>query len=102
MSLTIPEPPDTLACSACSMPLDWVWRHRDERWYAICRFAAHPDPAVVRLHTCPLPGVKRHPYRLDSQPTEVYERGRQLARATLAAVAAKGKSGTEKPERRGR
>lgn len=87
MTLTIEDPPAALACSACSLPLDWVWRHKDERWYAICRFAQHPDPTVVKLHTCPLPGVRKIPYALRRQPPEVWERGRRRAREVLATVA---------------
>jgi hypothetical protein len=98
MSLTIDEPPDILACSACSQPLDWVWRVRDQRYYAICRWDGHPDPTVVKLHTCPLPRVPKIPYRLHHQPAEVWERGRKLARAVLAT---KAKERTRKATRRG-
>lgn len=94
--LTIDEPPDVLACSTCSLPLDWVWRRKDERWYAICRWDHHPDPTVVKLHTCSLPAVKPHPYRLEYQPPEVRERGRKLARAVLAAQAKKRTEGSRR------
>lgn len=87
--IEVEEPPSTRACSACNEPLEWVWRHSDRRWYAIVRYRDDPDPTVVKLHTCPLPGVPKHPYRLDYQPPEVWDRGRRRARAVLAANKAK-------------
>lgn len=85
--IQIEDPPTALACSACNNPLDWIWRARDRRWYAIVRFPDNPDPTVVKLHTCPLPGVKKHPWKLQVQPPEVWDRGRRKARAVLAARA---------------
>ena len=82
--ITIEERPLTDACATCNQPLDWVWRHRDERWYAIVRYEADPDPTVVKLHACPLPGVPRLWRNLQYQPREVWERGRHKARAVLA------------------
>lgn len=87
--IEIEEPPTTRACSACYEPLEWVWRHSDRRWYAVVRYRDVPDPTVVKLHTCPLPNVPKHPYRLEYQPREVWDRGRRKARAVLAAKAKK-------------
>jgi hypothetical protein len=83
--ITIEGRPLTDACSSCSQPLDWVWRAKDERWYAIVKYDGDPDPTVVKLHACPLPGVPRLWRKLQVQPPEVWERGRRRARAALAA-----------------
>ena len=96
--ITIDEAPATLACSTCMEPLDWVYRKRDGKWYAIVRVRDIDDPTVVKLHSCTLPGVERTWANLPYQPPEVRRRG--IRRARLAAAAATQKL-NEKEEHRG-
>lgn len=92
--IQIDEPPDTLACSTCMQPLEWVWRRRDGKWYAIVRSEASEDPTVVKLHSCRLPGVERTWANLPYQPPEVRTRGARKAR--LVAIAAEKKLAEKK------
>lgn len=79
-------------------PLDWVYRKRDGKWYAIVRVLGVDDPTVVKLHSCVLPGVERTWANLPYQPPEVRRRG--LRQARLVALAAQKKL-NEKEARRG-
>jgi hypothetical protein len=89
--IEISEPPDTKACASCMSALDWVYHHRLGRWYAITKHLEDPDPMVVRIHDCPLPGVPRDWRSVKRQPPEVTRRGIRRARM----VAAKAKSSIE-------
>jgi hypothetical protein len=83
--IQIDDRPLTDACATCNQPLDWVWRARDQRWYAIVRYPEVEDPTVVKLHTCPLIGVPRLWRNLQYQPAGVRSRGARKVRAVLAA-----------------
>lgn len=95
--IEIEDPPNTLACSTCMQPLDWIYRVRDGKWYAIVRFGQVDDPTVVKLHSCRLPGVERTWANMPYQPPEVRRRGSRRARAALAA-AAKKRTEKERPD----
>lgn len=97
--IQIDEPPDVLACSTCMQPLDWVYRKRDGKWYAIVRILGADDPTVVKLHSCRLLGVPRTWANLPYQPPEE-RRGPGWRMARRAAAAAKQKL-NEKEERHG-
>ena len=96
--IQIEEAPDVAACSTCMKPLDWVYRKRDGKWYAIVRIDGIDDPTVVKLHSCRLLGVPRTWANLPYQPPEVRQRG--MHRARLVAEAATKKL-SEKGARRG-
>lgn len=89
--IEIEEPPATRACAACDSALDWVYVHRLAKWCAITKYRSDPDPRVVRIHDCPLPGVPRDWRSIKRQPPEVTRRGIRRARM----VAARAKSSIE-------
>lgn len=84
--IQIDDPPDALACASCTSPLDWVWHARRKCWYAIARWPGDPDPTVVKIHTCRLPGVERSWRDVTFQPPEVHRRGIRKARAVVSKV----------------
>lgn len=81
--IEIDDPPTTLACSTCMQPLEWVYRYRDGKQYAIVRIDGIDDPTVVKLHSCRLPGVERTWANLPYQPPEVRRRGAHRARLVV-------------------